>query len=823
MTIRRIGGWIGAGLADAAGRLVILSATTAFLARLLPPGDFGATALTLSIVTAFSMAVGTPYEEALTQAKVVRRADLGAVLGLSTVAALVFLALCVPAGLLLDYVYGREDLHLLLPGTGFLLLAQGPMTMATAVARRRKAFYVINASSIVGHVAGALVAIGLGIAGAGIWALVSLRIVLVFATAASLFWMLGLRVAPPGPGAPAPVQPLRRAGPGLAPRRERDLRRLQHPHGRAVRADGPRLPQHRHAAHRAGARRHRRGDAQPLLPAFPGQRLSRDNVGEAAAEVARETSAFVAPTMMGLAAVSPLVVPLMAGPGWTMAEPIAAALAAGGPSPCPRRWCRPPSPRAAARRACSCPTSSPVTWPPPCRDNGDAPRHDRPPRGRGRFRATVTTSLTRARAASVFACDRLGVPAAGRLGVWLAAAGRGGVRAWWLRGRSLRGSVPPPPLPAASSSFAPLILISRPSFSPSWGGSEPGRRAMTGPVLVTGAGGFIGRATIARLKETGCGSAPGSIACPTAAAPPRAPCAATSTIPAASMPPWRARRPSSMRAGVRPSPCRTSCAPSSPPPTGRGWTASSISAPSRSTAPRKAGSASPTPPGHGRAGRSLLHRQARLRNDAPHLGRGAAGASGGDPAAGHRLRARQRPLGRAARRRVARRRARPPRPARTGRGGADPRLRRRGSHPLRARRAERAGQGPHRRQPRRPRYAHLERLFRDARRPKPARPLSPGRLALLRALACRPRPSRGCGCPCPAPCASSPPPGSFACSPARRSTTPPAPAPNSASAPRSACPTDWGSPRPDPCSERRERRLPGPERDGSYCFRTRVA
>ncbi|MET0368844.1 MAG: hypothetical protein ABW058_11810, partial [Methylobacterium sp.] len=32
----------------------------------------------------------------------------------------------------------------------------------------------------------------------------------------------------------------------------------------------------------------------------------------------------------GLAAVSPLVVPLMAGPGWTTAEPIAAALAAGG-------------------------------------------------------------------------------------------------------------------------------------------------------------------------------------------------------------------------------------------------------------------------------------------------------------------------------------------------------------------------------------------------------------------------------------------------------------------------------------------------------------
>jgi O-antigen/teichoic acid export membrane protein len=33
---------------------------------------------------------------------------------------------------------------------------------------------------------------------------------------------------------------------------------------------------------------------------------------------------------MGIAAVSPLLVPLMAGPGWATAEPIAAALAAGG-------------------------------------------------------------------------------------------------------------------------------------------------------------------------------------------------------------------------------------------------------------------------------------------------------------------------------------------------------------------------------------------------------------------------------------------------------------------------------------------------------------
>ncbi len=271
MTIRRIGGWIGAGLADAAGRLVILSVTTAFLARILPPGDFGATALTLSIVTAFSMAVGTPYEEALTQAKVVRRDDLGAVLALSMVAALGFLALCVPVGFLLDHVYERADLRLLLPTTGLLLLAQGPMTLATAVARRRKAFYIINASSILGHVIGAVIAIGLGLAGAGIWSLVALRIVLVFASAASLFWMLGLKVRPVWSW--GRLARFNRFAGSCWPRASSRTPPTSSttPSRRALRPDRARLSQHRHAADRTGARGHHGGDAQPVLPAFPGQ------------------------------------------------------------------------------------------------------------------------------------------------------------------------------------------------------------------------------------------------------------------------------------------------------------------------------------------------------------------------------------------------------------------------------------------------------------------------------------------------------------------------------------------------------------------------
>lgn len=331
MTIRRIGGWVGAGLADAAGRLVILSATTAFLARVLTPGDFGATALTLSIVTVFSMAVGTPYEEALTQAKVVRRADLGAVLAFSLLTSVVLVGLCVPVGMVLDTAYGRSDFALILPVTGLLLIGQGPLTLATAVARRRKAFYVINASNIVGTLAGAMAAVALGLAGAGIWALVAMRIVLVFACAANLFVMLRLSVRPRWSW-PHLSRLNRFAGMVFATRLVENgtyvlynslvgslfgltvlgylniAMRLIEPVRGAIVAVTHNL----------------------CFPHFRANAVARGNVGEAAAVVAGETSALIAPTMMGIAAVSPLLVPLLAGPGWTTAEPIAAALAAGG-------------------------------------------------------------------------------------------------------------------------------------------------------------------------------------------------------------------------------------------------------------------------------------------------------------------------------------------------------------------------------------------------------------------------------------------------------------------------------------------------------------
>ncbi len=331
MTIGRIGGWVGAGLAEAGGRLVILSGTTAYLAHALTPGDFGASALCLSVVTIFSVFVGMPYEEALAQARVVRRADLAAVTAVSLVAALGFILAAFPVGAAMDAWYRRADLVMLLPVTALLLIAQGPLSIATALARRRKAFYAINLSSLIGHVAGACAAIALGMAGAGIWALIALRVTVVLVSAASLSLQLKLRVMPRWSW--ARLCGLNRfAGFILATRLAENATYLVY-NVLVGGLFGLTALGYLNVAMRL---------IEPVrgaivaithnicFPHFLVASDARPALGRTAARISSETTALVAPTFMGLAAVGPILVPLMAGPGWDAAVPIAAALAAGG-------------------------------------------------------------------------------------------------------------------------------------------------------------------------------------------------------------------------------------------------------------------------------------------------------------------------------------------------------------------------------------------------------------------------------------------------------------------------------------------------------------
>ena len=196
MHFAKVRGWVGAGMADAVGRLVILSATTAVLARLLGPSDFGETALILSIVTIFTVFVGAPYEEALAQRRVARRAHLEAALAASLLTAVCLVLLSIVIGWVMDRLYGRHVFVVMLPVTACMLFAQGPLAIATAVARRRRKFYAINIAGLLGHCIGAGFALALAFSGCGIWALIGLRVGIVVANTVILMVLLRLVLVP---------------------------------------------------------------------------------------------------------------------------------------------------------------------------------------------------------------------------------------------------------------------------------------------------------------------------------------------------------------------------------------------------------------------------------------------------------------------------------------------------------------------------------------------------------------------------------------------------------------------------------------------------
>lgn len=331
MRLGKVKGWVGAGLAEAAGRILILSGATAYLAHVLPPGEFGASALALSVATVFGVLVTAPYEETLAQRRVVRAADLRAALAALLAVACACTLISLPLGLALDAGYARDDMRLLVPVTCAMLFGQAPLVVLTALARRRRAFYAINLSNLIGHALGGTVAVALGLAGAGIWALIALRVAVVLGTLVALAAILRVWLWPAWSGAR-----LRSmsgfAGFMLLTRLVENGTFFLY-NGLVGALFGLTVLGYANIAMRL---------IEPLRGAivaithnlcfsfFMAARGHAATIGEDARRISAESSVVIAPTFMGVAAISPILMPLVGGPGWTMAVPIAAAFAAGG-------------------------------------------------------------------------------------------------------------------------------------------------------------------------------------------------------------------------------------------------------------------------------------------------------------------------------------------------------------------------------------------------------------------------------------------------------------------------------------------------------------
>ena len=192
----RLMGWISWAGIDAVGRLLLLSGSTIVLSRVSSPRDFGVAALVLTIVAVLSVFVGAPFEEALTQLPRLRSRHLSAALAASWLIGVVLFTGAVVAAAPLARLYDAAEIQFLLPAAMTSIFFSGHSDIVTAVARRRRRFNEVAYATLAGHVIGVGLSLVIAGLGYGLWALIAQRVLTVIARATILQWRIGFLILP---------------------------------------------------------------------------------------------------------------------------------------------------------------------------------------------------------------------------------------------------------------------------------------------------------------------------------------------------------------------------------------------------------------------------------------------------------------------------------------------------------------------------------------------------------------------------------------------------------------------------------------------------
>ena len=334
----KVFGWLGWAGADAIGRILLLTGSTAILSRLLTPEDFGVSALVLTLVTVMAVFVGAPFEEALAQRRGLKRAHVEAALAASLAAGLALIALSVPLGFALAAAYGEPAMAALLPVAAVSILFSGHGDVMTALARRRRRFNDVAFANLASHAIGLTLAVAIGFAGAGVWALIGVRLFVAMARAALLQMKFGPLVLPRW--STSRVRELARfAGFSLLARLADNLTYLAFNNVVGA-AYGLTVLGYVNMAMRL---------VEPVRGAviaiahnlafsfFAREAKDEARLAETVAAISSRAAYLVAPMFFGLAAVAPALVPLVAGPGWDEAIHVSTFLALGAAVSLPAR------------------------------------------------------------------------------------------------------------------------------------------------------------------------------------------------------------------------------------------------------------------------------------------------------------------------------------------------------------------------------------------------------------------------------------------------------------------------------------------------------
>ena len=315
---------------DVFGRLLIQIATTLVLARLLQPEHFGVAGLVLSLAGIFAVLVSAPFEEPLAQRKVVRRGHIATALGVTLLGAVVLAALAVPLGMLLAHRFEVPAFVSLVAASAVIPLSRAPYGVALAWARRRRRFDVIAVANLGGVLFGAAAAVVLALKGAGPWAILALRLIADAVSALILLASFGLWIRP-----------------RWSRRHFDDLRWY------ATYSLSSRLIDNAsyfifnamvaglYGLTALGFLNMALRLVEPLrggiasmshnltFSVFVVHRTDREGLAVHVVRIISNLAFLIVPTFLGLAAVAPTLVPVLAGPGWEPAVWITIWLAAG--------------------------------------------------------------------------------------------------------------------------------------------------------------------------------------------------------------------------------------------------------------------------------------------------------------------------------------------------------------------------------------------------------------------------------------------------------------------------------------------------------------
>jgi O-antigen/teichoic acid export membrane protein len=244
--------------------------------------------------------------------------------------ALAILALSVAGGWLLARTYAEPEFTAMLPVAMISIFFTGHTAILLALARRLRRFNDVAYASLLGHIIGIVLSLAIAWMGGGLWSLIANRLLIVAAIAVILQWRLGFLILPRW--SLAHIGELGRfAGVSFLDRLTDNMTyvvfnivvealygstilgyvnmamRLIEPIRGAIAATGHNL----------------------AFSFFAPISRDRARLGKLAESVVSRTALIVAPTFIGMAAVTPTLLPLVAGPGWDDAIEISACLAIG--------------------------------------------------------------------------------------------------------------------------------------------------------------------------------------------------------------------------------------------------------------------------------------------------------------------------------------------------------------------------------------------------------------------------------------------------------------------------------------------------------------